>query len=252
MYATLGSEQTLLLRKGVPGGDNPRDDPVFSVIQGERLAYASITWPRSTVTVYDRRTKLHSSYFEYDQPSLDVFQLLLSDDYVFWLYPGGTGRAHLATGKVDQFADRLSCWRSAGSWFRFPSIPPSAPSTRVVAACELVRKRTPEVILSRAVHRTTGRGGHLLLGGSISPLAARHEDNEPEREPNVRSPRNTVALGRCHTRAPRDSRCCRIHHKVSSGHHTRAKSNSGLTRSSPRCRARRTRTHKRPPPRRTT
>jgi hypothetical protein len=153
MYATLGSEQTLLLRKGVLGGDNPRDDPVFSVIQGERLAYASITWPRSTVTVYDRRTKRHSSYFEYDQPSLDVFQLLLSDDYVFWLYPGGTGRAHLATGKVDQFADRLSCWRSAGSWFRFPSIPPSAPSTRVVAACELVRKRTPEVILSRAVHR---------------------------------------------------------------------------------------------------
>jgi hypothetical protein len=112
MYAELGSDETLLLRQGVYEGDNPRDNPVFAVMDERHLAYASLTWPNATVTVYDRIAKLHSSYFDYDQERLGVFQLLLGQEHVFWLYPGGAGSAELATGKVTEFPERMSCKRA--------------------------------------------------------------------------------------------------------------------------------------------
>jgi hypothetical protein len=111
LYSTVGSVQTLVLRRAIPG-EPPRDSPVFAAFHGSRLAYSSLTWPTGTITVYDPATKLHSSYFDYDQPGLNVFELWLTDDYVFWLHPSGIGRADLKTGGVSEFSNRMSCSRA--------------------------------------------------------------------------------------------------------------------------------------------
>lgn len=112
MYAAVGSDETLLLRQGIYGDDNPSDNPALAMMNGRHLAYTSVTWPNATITVYDRVTKLHSSYFDYNQETLGVFQLLLGPEHVFWLYPGGTGSAALATGEVVEFPDRFACKRA--------------------------------------------------------------------------------------------------------------------------------------------
>jgi hypothetical protein len=135
MYAALGSDETLLLRQGIYAVDDPSDLPTLAVMSGRHLAYTSVTWPNATITVYDRVTKLHSSYFDYDQETLGVFQLLLGPEHVFWLYPGGTGRATLATGEVVEFPDRFACTRACvmgqrivcanEAWDRIQAIEPS-------------------------------------------------------------------------------------------------------------------------------
>jgi hypothetical protein len=155
MYAELGSDETLLLRQGTTG-DEPRDEPVFTVMNGQHLAYASLTWPNATVMVYDRASKLHSSYFDYNQETLGVFQLLLGPEHVFWLHPGGTGRAVLTTGDVVESPERLACTRGCAMGARLVCANESTNRIEAIEPSTLKRERIDD-------------GGALQIESGCSP-----------------------------------------------------------------------------------